>query len=322
MKKQMIRLALSCVVLAFLYVWFFPLSKISQIEIRLEDSPPAKPNLQLGTKPPANSLGTKPSANSLGTKPVEPSSQLGTKLSQTNSTGTNPPPAWFEKKQTKIMALTETYKHKYFWQISFKKLAQKLQKTDKELDIRLKRKYPGQLIVFVSKKKTALLLLDANKHFYSVSCEGLLGPKRKPKEDLDFPILRGSALKTDLKLRQKLLKILEFLPQNKDFCRDNLSEIVYNKPNQSFLFYLKSHRFVLELKSVPLFTESQNIELCSPSGHTKLCKPSQNEKNPNTKFCKKIQNIEFVLNYLNEKNWTQAFIIAESDKKIIVKNKK
>ena len=255
MKKQMIRLALSGVVLAFLYVWFFPLSKISQIEIRLEDSSSA----------------------------------------------------WFQKKQTKILPLAETYKHKYFWQISLKKLAQKLQKTDKELDIRLKRKYPGQLIVFVSKKKTALLLLDSQNHFYSISYEGHLGKKRKPTEALDFPLLRGQDFEKNLSLRQKLLSLLEILPLDKaSFCWDNLSEISYNKENQSFLFYLNSPRFVLELKSDFFILDLK------PDFEDDI--KEQNNK--------KIQNIEFVLNYLNEKNWTQAFIIAESDKKIIVKNKK
>ena len=239
MKKLIIKIGLSCVVLAFLFVLLFPLSQISQLHVQLGDS---------------NQQGV-----------------------------------WFQKKQPQILAVLQTYKQKYLWQISLKELVQKLQEIDKELDFRIKRKYPGQLTVFVYKKKTALLLLDSNSHFYAVSYKGVVGIKRT--KDLDFPILRGPDFEKSLNLRQQLLKIVEVLPVDKAwFCWDNLSEILYNKENQSFLFYLKFPRFVLELDS-------------SPSD-------------------KKKQNIEFVLNYLNKQNRTQAFVTVKSDKKIIVKNKK
>ena len=193
----------------------------------------------------------------------------------------------FQKTESKILTVMEFYKQKYLWQVSLKEIAQKLQEIDKESYITVKRKYPGQLIVSVQKKKTALLLLKSDNAFYSISYEGIEG--RKVLENLDFPILRGEDFEKSLKLRQRLLRVIESLPQSAGlFCVDNLSEILYNKDNQSFLFYLKFPRFVLELKSAP--------------------------------SAKKKQNIEFVLNYLDKQ--TQAFIDARPDKKIIVKNKK
>lgn len=193
------------------------------------------------------------------------------------------------KKEKEILSYLNSYKGKSLWQVDLKHLVKQTNAFYLGSEIYVVRRFPNRLIVFLKKKNTALLLLKDREFLYSVSYEGKIGDKKNMEEFFDFPILRGELFWDSPQLRKRALSILSSLPKTGPFFSvQNISEIFYNKINDSLLFYLISSPFILELK-----------KQVSPE---------------------KLQNINFVLNYLNQKGSQRGFIDARLDKKIIVKH--
>ncbi len=192
------------------------------------------------------------------------------------------------KKEEKILSHLNSYKGQFLWQVDLKDFVKEANDFYSGSEVYAVRKFPGRLIVFFRKKDTALLLLKDEGMFYSVSHEGDIGKKRELGESFDFPILRGKVFWLDSHLRKKTLSIFSSIPKTgRFFSAKNISEISYNKSNNSLIFYLLSGYFIVELK--------------------------------NGLHQKKIQNINFVLNYLNQKGYQKGYIDARLGKKIIVK---
>ena len=195
----------------------------------------------------------------------------------------------YKLKEENILSYLKSYKGQFLWRVDLKNLVEKVNTFYLGSEVYAVRKLPNRLLVFLKKKNTALLLLKEGEFFYSLSYEGEIGDQRNPEESFDFPILRGKLFWEKLQLRKRALSILSSIPQQgRFFSVQNISEISYNKANDSLLFYLIRSHFILELK-----------EQASP---------------------KKIQNIDFVLNYLNQRGDKGGRIDARLDKKIIVKD--
>ena len=196
----------------------------------------------------------------------------------------------FSKKSDQILSYLNQYKTQFLWQVDLKQIIQNIEKMSLGLEVYVQRKYPRQLIVRLNEKKTALLLLKENSDFYSVSYDGRLGAKKEIKNFPNAPILRGSHFESNQNLRKRVLELLDSIPkQGRVFSIENISEILYDKKQNSFLLYLSTRPLVIKLNSPPLN--------------------------------KKIKNIEFVLEYLKKEEKDSNVIDARPDKKIIVKKK-
>ena len=196
---------------------------------------------------------------------------------------------FYVKKEKEILSYLESYKGKFLWQVNLKDLVKKTNAFYLGLSAYAVRRFPNRLILVLKKKRTALLLLKDGGDFFSISNKGEIGGERNPEESFDFPILRGELFWDKLQLRERALSILSSIPKKGPFFSvQNISEISYNKTNDSLLFHLISVPFILELK--------------------KQVQP------------KKMKNINFVLNYLFQKDSQRGFIDARLDKKIIVKH--
>ena len=192
------------------------------------------------------------------------------------------------KKEPEIRDYLEIYRGRYLWSLNLKKIAKEIKAVYLGGEVYIKRKLPNRLIVHLKAEPTFLLLLKSDDFFYSVSYNGSIGAKKNRTESLNFPILRGQVFEKNFQLRQKTVNILLKLPKMGGlFSLENISEILYNEKNSSFLFYLAFDHFILELVSPPSL--------------------------------KKIKNIDFVLNYLKQQGRTRAFVDARLEKKIIVK---
>ena len=134
------------------------------------------------------------------------------------------------------------------------------------------------------------MLLRDNGVLYSVSFQGDLQARLPIYQSLDLPILRGKAFWSSRVLRQKVIQLLSQIPETGLLNPKNISEVIYNKKNSSFLFVLISNDLILE---------------------------SQKEISS-----KRINNINFVLNYLVQKNIKRSRVDARFDKKIIVNKHK
>jgi len=193
--------------------------------------------------------------------------------------------------EDKILSYLKQYKSHFIWQAPLKKMAKDIEKISLGLDIYIHRRYPNKLIIGFSEKETALLLLTKESELYSVSYKGSLGNKKDLSKLPNVPILRGKNFETNKELRKKALELLKPLPPNKNlFSLQNLSEILYDEKEESFLIYLSTRAWLIKLKS-PVSTQ-------------------------------KVKNIEFVLEYLQKEEKDHKLIDARFDKKIIVKKKK
>lgn len=198
--------------------------------------------------------------------------------------------AGFSKKETQILSYLEKYKNQFLWQTPLKKIAQNIEKQSLGFEVYVHRKYPNRLIVSLHEKQTALLLLKGGNSFYSVSYDGSLGAEKKTQNLPYAPILRGASFESNQILRKKALELLEPIPkQDLLFSIENISEILYDKKQNSFLIYLSTRPLAVKLNS-------------PPSG-------------------RKIKNIEFVLEYLKKEGKDHSVIDARSDKKIICQKK-
>ena len=194
----------------------------------------------------------------------------------------------YKKTEEKILSHLNSYKGKFFWQISLKKLVKKTKNIYPGAEVFAQRKFPNRLTLTLKMKNAPLLLLKEGGEFYSVSPEGELNEKKARGEFLDLPILRGEAFWNHLELRKKALNLLSSLPQQgQGLSVKNISEIAYSPDRGSLLLYLLSSSFI--------------IEMTNPAD------------------AGKIQNINFVLNYLKQKGRKTGLIDARIDKKIIVK---
>ena len=196
----------------------------------------------------------------------------------------------FSKKETQILSYLNKYKSQSLWQINLKQVAQNIEDMSLGMEVYVHRKYPSQLIIWLYEKKTILLFLKGNTHFYSISSDGSLDTQKSAQNIPDVPILRGASFESDQTLRLQVLKLLEAIPKQKQvFSVENISEILYDSKQDSFLIYLSTRPLAIKLNHPPL--------------------------------SQKIKNIEFVLEYLKKEGREQAVIDARFDKKIIVKKK-
>ncbi|MBC6415497.1 MAG: hypothetical protein GDA46_03805 [Bdellovibrionales bacterium] len=196
--------------------------------------------------------------------------------------------ASYIEQEKKILSYLNHYKKQSLWNINLKKIIQDIENISSRVKVFARKKYPHQLILLLNEKNTALLLLKENHNFYPISYEGDLGVKKNLQDILNVPILRGAFFEKNKALRQRILQILQEIPeQGRPLSVQNISEILYHEKHDSFLLYLSTKPFVLEIEKPP----------------SKI----------------KLQNIDFVLNYLKKINRHKAFIDARLDKKIIVK---
>ena len=196
---------------------------------------------------------------------------------------------FYRAREKQILSHLKSYKGQSLWQVDLKELSDKLDAFYMGAEVYVFRKFPNRLVILLKKKKAALLLLKEPETFYLLFHGGEIGEKNTEALP-DLPILRGQLFWDQPPLRKRALDIVSSIPKNNNhlFSVQNISEILYNKTNDSFLFYTISGHFILELK-----------------------KPVES---------KKTQNIDFVLNYLNQRGNKGARIDARFDKKIIVKN--
>lgn len=197
--------------------------------------------------------------------------------------------ASYIKKEPDILSYLNEYKGKNLWQVNLKTLVTTLNELYFGAEVYVIRKWPNRLIVFLKPKATALILLKNKEVFYPVSYEGEIGDSINLKDFFDFPILRGKVFWNDLSLRKQVLSVLSSIPKKGEgFSIQNISEILYNKKNNSLMFYLIPGHFTVELQASSV----------SP---------------------KKIKNINFVLTYLSQRDHQGELIDARFPKKIIVK---
>ena len=183
----------------------------------------------------------------------------------------------------------EKYKNRFIWSINLKGIAQEIQELFPSKKAFVRRQLPNELEIHLTENRPAFLLLTDSGRFHPVSFEGDISPPLSFNQMINLPIARGDIFKKNKSLRLQILHLLNILPKKEIFSEENISEFVYKPQRESFVVFLIPHYFILEIR-VPW------------------------EK-------KTIKNINFVLNYLIQKEEKAALIDARFPEKIIVRRK-
>lgn len=187
----------------------------------------------------------------------------------------------------KLRLLLEKYKNRSIWALNLKELAREIHTIYPSKKARIKRRLPNKIAVYLEERQPVFLLLTNGGKFFPVSAEGIIGSALQGTQLLDLPIARGDIFKKDKALRLKTVELLKQLPEKEEvFSSENISEITYKPKKGSFILFLIPRYFVLEVK-LPFDTSA-------------------------------INNINFVLNYLIQKEEKAALIDASNAQKIIV----
>lgn len=193
----------------------------------------------------------------------------------------------------------ENYLSKYTGQamgrIDLKKITEDVARIYPAAEVQAARRFPRRLTVFLSQSRPLFLMLKGAGDLLSVFPDGSVRAQRGWDQPLDFPLLRGKSFWESAGLRKQAADFVSALPKKGSLRADSISEILYNRKNKSFVFFLMPGDVVLEAKA-----------------------PASAQK---------IKNINFVLEYMERKSADKARPRAESggwrvnavsEKKIIV----
>lgn len=196
----------------------------------------------------------------------------------------------YTKVEKKVKQYLSRYKGQKTWNLSLKKINQDLQKIYDSGYWHVRRQFPNRIIVILNQEDPIALFFKNKDEFYPVFLNGSIGPRLDFKKNLNFPIVRGVFFQKEIQLRKEITYLLVQLPKKGWMTLNNISEIKYQKKNESFLFFLVSHNFVIE----------------SNKAIDKI----------------QIQKINFVLNYLIHQKLFNRHIDSRFEKKIIVNTMK
>ena len=161
-----------------------------------------------------------------------------------------------------------------------------LSKDPRIKEIKLKRKFPGQINIHIVPKTVAASMMSFKFGLHSLTKEADILPVNLSLQNLDLPILRGANFHKQKELRTLAVKLLEEVPAKGLFSRENISEIRYENKN-GFIIYLNSHNSIIKL--------------------------GKNE------FKKKSSYIERAMSYLESQKMEGRVIDARYSKKVVVK---
>ena len=179
----------------------------------------------------------------------------------------------YRQAQRKIKDYLKTYRGRAMGKLDLKSIAEGAARIYPAAEVYALRRFPNRLIVFLKQSAPSLLLLKGKGDFYSVFSDGSVRAQRSWNQSLDFPLLRGKSFWESEELRKQAADFMSSLPDSGWLRAENISEILYNKKNGSFVFFLMPKNFVLEAKS-PVSAQ-------------------------------KVKNINFVLEYLYQKERSQ-----------------
>ena len=146
-----------------------------------------------------------------------------------------------EKKQliSDLKKETEPLIGSWIWQVSIKKIQQKIQQNPKVEEVQILRLWPNKFQIRLLSDEPLLLWMKNNKIFYPITKKGSLMSPIPLSSLPNLPILRGKVLFENQSLRQKAIRIYQYLPERGLFSQKNISEITYLDKDSSFYIHLE-----------------------------------------------------------------------------------
>jgi cell division septal protein FtsQ len=181
------------------------------------------------------------------------------------------------------------YEGKYFWQVSLHQIYDLVAKDKRVSKVSVYREFPSRLRIEIDPRTPVLGFLSNDGRIYPVATDATLLPALTVHEAQDMPLLRGSELSDEPKLREMALELFDSLPADGAFRKRDVSEIVYTKKD-GFGVYLNG----------------------SPA----------EVRMGDSDFGPKVSRVEKVLSYLESQNIKGRVIDARYNKKVVVRVRK
>ena len=132
---------------------------------------------------------------------------------------------------------TAPYKGVWTWNLPINKLKKIIGEHPQVKQVQISRTWPNRFLVLLLPEKP-LFLIMGNKVFYPSAADGELLEPISSSTAPDLPFLRGAQFFKQKKLREKIARLFQHLPQKGLFSQNNISEITYSKNDQNFYLYL------------------------------------------------------------------------------------
>lgn len=120
------------------------------------------------------------------------------------------------------------YAGKSIFDVPFDQIQKKLLKTKWIKSARLYRQWPNQLQVEIQSKELVFLLKSKHKEWIPVVADGSMLDSVSSNSLPDIPIVNQEMFEKDLSLRTKLINVMQEIPKQGVFSRENISDAGYD----------------------------------------------------------------------------------------------
>lgn len=192
----------------------------------------------------------------------------------------------FQKIKTDLAKKLAHFKGEPVWKVSLREILAEVSKDRRVRSVAVHRDFPNRISLIVGPHDPMLAILDKNGRLRPVAQDSSLLPPVSLKDAPSYPVLRGSRFKNDPSLREKAIALIQSIPKSGSFRRGLVSEISHSKE-----------------AGFRLFLTSPRVEI----------------KMGDTDFGPKVDRVNRVLSYLENRNILGRVIDARFSKKVVVR---
>ncbi|NJL24101.1 MAG: FtsQ-type POTRA domain-containing protein [Calothrix sp. SM1_5_4] len=184
----------------------------------------------------------------------------------------------------------KAYEGRYFWSVSLQDVFEVISRDKRVKRVSIRREFPSRVKIEIEPHTPVLAYLAGDGRMHPIATDATLLPPLPPRDAPDIPLLRGESKRDDIKenqaVREAALELYASVPDEGEFTKRNVSEIIYSKK------------------------EGFKIFITGGSAEVKL---------GDTDFGPKISRVKKVLSYLESQNIKGRVIDARFSKKVVVR---
>ncbi len=195
----------------------------------------------------------------------------------------------FQRIRQNLAQQFKAFEGRYFWQVPLTKVYDLTAKDKRVKSAAVYREFPSRLRIEIEPRTPMLAYLGRDGRMYPVATDATLLPALPVADVPDMPILRGDELNDEPELREKALELLQSLPDDGEFAKSRVSEIIHTKKDGFKIF------------------------VSGPDAEVQM---------GDTDFGPKIARVQKVLSYLDSRNIKGRVIDARFSKKVVVRVRK
>lgn len=169
------------------------------------------------------------------------------------------PVDFVDLRREKISSILSEYINQDLWQLPLEKLAKQVQQEDWVESIRMQRRWPNELDLYIEMREISFLLQGRAGKIFPIDQRGEILSEIPLSAAPDLSVLVGDELVKDKNLRKKAVLAQEEIPASGHFSRKNISEWRYDK-KEGFVLTLMNSNTLVRLGEDNLQVKSQRVD--------------------------------------------------------------